>query len=289
MDVLLTSDKAVSKEQHDQDESGGKCHTANDGGIKLSEKPLATVVAGTDEVEEEEEVDEEKSADKVKPDQPSSQGNDLCSICGFLAKCPRALKIHSTRKHGKRARRRTKSDQDGEAASQTATATVPKESAQEEENSKESDQTQESDPNSADELKSVAKDHGIYARGSVKTEKVVAIQPATEDPESLTKERRLSKRTPKPKVIHSCNYCGQEFWDKSLLEVHVKRTHAKDTPYTCKYTWDTDATLNTTLFDGYCLLKAKQQKEDTHQANGIIQYIQRIAHYCRYTNKTKKI
>ena len=221
MDVLLTSDKAVSKEQHDQDESGGKCHTANEGG-----ETLATVVAGTDEVEE---VDEEKSADKVKPDQTSSEGNDLCSICGFLAKCPRALKIHSTRKHGKRARRRTKSDQ----------AAVPQESAPEDENSKESDQTQESDPNSADEIKSVAKDHGIYARGSVKTEKLVAVEPATEDAESLTKERRLSKRTPKPKVIHSCNYCGQEFWDKSLLEVHVKRTHAKDTPYTCKYTWVT--------------------------------------------------
>ena len=266
MDALLTPEKAVSKEQHDQDESGGKCHTANEGGIKLSETASANILAGADEVEEE--VDEEKLADKVKPDQTSSEGNDLCSICGFLAKCPRALKIHSTRKHGKRARRRTKSDQDGEAASQTAAATVPQESTPEEENSKESDQTQESDPNSADEVKSVAKDHGIYARGSVKSEKVVAVEPATEDAESLTKERRLSKRTPKPKVIHSCNYCGQEFWDKALLDVHVKRTHAKDTPYTCKYTWATDATLNTTLFDRHCLLKDKQkQKEDNRQAS----------------------
>ncbi|KAK0145949.1 Zinc finger protein 407 [Merluccius polli] len=231
MDSSLTSDKAVSEEQHDPDESGGKCQTANEGEIKLNETASVTEFAGTGDAEEEEEEEEEEElAGKVKPDHSSPDGNDLCSICGFQAKCPRALKIHVTRKHGKNSRKRTKSDQDGEAASQMATATV---SAPEEENSEEADQNQELDPNSADEeVKSVAKDHGIYARGSVKTETVVAIEPAAEDAECPTQERRLSKRTPKPKVIHSCNYCGQEFWDKSLLEVHVKRTHAKDTPYT---------------------------------------------------------
>ncbi|KAG7268707.1 hypothetical protein CRUP_021390 [Coryphaenoides rupestris] len=223
MDVLLTSAKVVCEEQPELEESGGKG--------------------------EEEEEEEEELGDKVKSAPSPPDENDLCSICGFVAKCPRALKIHVTRKHRKKSRRRsTKSDQDGEAAPHTAAAPGPvhQESAPGGENGKD-------DPNPADdEVKSVAKDHGIYARGSVQTDKGEAVEPAPppEDSEGPTQqrgpsagpapehaegpapERRLSKRTPKPKVIHSCNYCGQEFFDKALLEVHVKRTHAKDTPYT---------------------------------------------------------
>uniref|UniRef100_A0A8C5EKQ2 C2H2-type domain-containing protein n=1 Tax=Gouania willdenowi TaxID=441366 RepID=A0A8C5EKQ2_GOUWI len=48
----------------------------------------------------------------------------------------------------------------------------------------------------------------------------------------LSQERRLSKRTPKPKIIYSCNYCGHEFRDKTPLDVHVQRYHSKDTPNT---------------------------------------------------------
>ncbi|XP_066512655.1 zinc finger protein 407-like [Hoplias malabaricus] len=46
--------------------------------------------------------------------------------------------------------------------------------------------------------------------------------------------KRTSKRCPKPKVLHSCSYCGHEFRDKLSLEMHVKRRHTKEMNYFCE-------------------------------------------------------
>ncbi|KAG7229362.1 hypothetical protein INR49_012879 [Caranx melampygus] len=164
----------------------------------------------------------------AEPDSLPEGGDNLCTICGFSAKCPRSLKIHYARKHGKNSKY---SDKTAKAAakSENISDISPAENQQgedmETESGTEIKQNQEPD---LLEMKSVASDNGTNTKSLTKKQIVLDKQQAEEP----TQERRVSKRTPKPKMIHSCNYCGQEFRDKTPLDVHIQRYHTKDTPYT---------------------------------------------------------
>lgn len=161
---------------------------------------------------------DEELADEQQPDSVPEDGGTLCTVCNFSAKCPRSLKIHFARKHGKNSKNTNKAAKLTDKGD-LSPAEVEYVVEMDTESGAAGKQNQQSD---LDELKSAASDSDANTNHS--TEK-----------ETSTSERRLSKRTPKPKVIYSCNYCGQEFRDKSPLDVHVQRYHAKDTPYSCEY------------------------------------------------------
>lgn len=167
----------------------------------------------------------------AKPDQtdaelsvrlePDSGAKNLCTVCGFSAKCPRSLKIHSAKRHGNRSKNA------GNIAKSTENISV--------------DVNQEAGDGTASQIKKSKKSDELSVSsddsGNTKSlsEKETEADKQQTNQEEITQKRRVSKRTPKPKIIHSCNYCGQEFWGKSPLDLHVQRSHAKDTPYTCEY------------------------------------------------------
>ncbi|XP_074540433.1 zinc finger protein 407 [Halichoeres trimaculatus] len=157
---------------------------------------------------------EEELTEGQEPDSSPEEGVTLCTVCGFSAKCPRSLKIHFARKHGKNSKNTNKAAKLTDKGD-LGPAEIEYVVEMETESGAAGKQNQQSD---LDELKSAASDNDMNMNCS--TEK-----------ETATSKRRLSKRTPKPKVIYSCNYCGQEFRDKSPLDVHIQRYHAKDTPY----------------------------------------------------------
>ncbi|KAM7420303.1 hypothetical protein PAMA_014829 [Pampus argenteus] len=166
-----------------------------------------------------------EQAERPQLDSGSQDGDTLCTLCGFLAKCPRSLKIHYARKHGKNSKNTDRTpnpaEQD-ENISDVSPAEVQQEMDMETESADEVKQNQESDSGPDLVVRSGATDDGINTKCSSKREMELDKQA----------ERRVSKRTPKPKMIYSCNYCGQEFRDKSPLDVHIQRYHTKDTPYT---------------------------------------------------------
>lgn len=137
-----------------------------------------TLTAKADETPEK--VTEKQQAKAVPVDEDS-----LCSVCGFVAKCPRALKIHFARRHGGSSK-----------SNNRQVKPVVK-------------QSQQTDP---DELLAASSDSG---------------KKSSDEPFS-SPQRRVSKRTPKPKIIHSCNSCGEEFLGKSLLDLHIQKYHVKD-------------------------------------------------------------
>lgn len=165
---------------------------------------------------------EEAEEERMLPDSDPENTNNVCTLCSFLAKCPRSLKIHYTRKHGRN--------------------TVKGNNVGLDEIQPDVDMETESDVHQNQES-------GVLRRRSAASVKTSSLkkkqmesdkqQEAEDDvtPYSVTHQRRVSKRTPKPKMIFSCNYCGQEFRDKTPLDVHVQRCHTKDTPYTCEYLW----------------------------------------------------
>lgn len=161
-----------------------------------------------------------------QPDSSPEDGDNLCTICGFLAKCPRSLKIHYARKHGKNSKYSDKTEKPA-ARSEIISDISPAENQQGEDMETESgtEIKQNQEPDIA-EVKSVASDSGINTKSLTKNQD-------KQQAEEHTQERRVSKRTPKPKMIHSCNYCGQEFRDRAPLDVHIQRYHTKDTP--CEY------------------------------------------------------
>ncbi|KAM9310043.1 zinc finger protein 407 [Pholidichthys leucotaenia] len=164
-------------------------------------------------------------ADKVsevpQPDVQTGDGDNLCKTCGFLAKCPRSLKIHSARKHGKIV--------DKNAISDVSPLEIKQEVEMEVESGAE---PKEGHNSNHDELKVAATDGSANEGSSNKNQSVPDNEQTHQESEVPTHERRVSKRTPKPKIIYSCNYCGQEFRDKPPLDVHIQRYHTKDTPYT---------------------------------------------------------
>lgn len=145
-----------------------------------------TTIAKADETPEK--VTEKQQAKTVPVDEDS-----LCSVCGFVAKCPRALKIHFARRHGGNSKSNNRQVKPG------------------------AKQIQQTD---LDEPLTVSSDGG---------------KKSLDEPFS-SPQRRVSKRTPKPKIIHSCNSCGEEFLGKSLLDLHIQKYHVKDpSEYTLLY------------------------------------------------------
>lgn len=136
---------------------------------------------------------EKQQANTVPVDEDS-----LCSVCGFAAKCPRALKIHFARRHGRSSKNNNRHIK---AAAK---------------------QNQQTD---LDEPLASPSDSG---------------KKSTDEPFS-NPQRRVSKRTPKPKIIHSCNSCGEEFLGKSLLDLHFQKYHAKDPS---EYMWLSEGHIN---------------------------------------------
>lgn len=175
--------------------------------------------------------------------EPDSGAENLCTVCGFSAKCPRSLKIHSARRHGNRSKNGSNTAKSTENISDVSSADVNQETgdgtAREMKKSKKSDEL------------SVSSDDSGTTKSSSEKETEADRQQTNRD--EMTQKRRVSKRTPKPKIIHSCNYCGQEFWGKSPLDLHVQRSHAKDTPYTCEYMIREDRFLFCCLSCTFCL------------------------------------
>ncbi|KAM9806781.1 zinc finger protein 407 [Syngnathus typhle] len=155
--------------------------------------------------------------------QASNENEDVstrCSVCDFSAKCPRSLKIHYSRKHKKSTDKAAKPAEDKQTNSDDSPGDVHKETDMETESSAGSNPGPGPD--------------GV---GSVPPQEdcnkvVIPDTQAKQDQSVSNQERRVSKRTPKPKIIYSCNYCGLEFRDKSPLDVHVNRYHSKDSPRT---------------------------------------------------------
>lgn len=178
---------------------------------------------------------DEKLTERLQPASIPEDQNRLCAVCGFSAKCPRSLKIHYARRHGsnsKNGRKTAKPSDKCENISDTSSTEIQREAHMETGGAAEIIQNQ---PPDLDELKSASGDNSTDKKSLEKKESVSDKQQMAQEEAIQTQERRLSKRTPKPKIIHSCNYCGQEFWGKSPLDLHIQRYHAKDTPYTCKY------------------------------------------------------
>lgn len=146
--------------------------------------------------------------------EPDSIAENVCAVCGFSAKCPRSLKIHFARRHGNRSKNAPNKAKSSEKMSEASSVDVNQGAGLG--TASEMKQSQRSD-----ELSVSSDDSGNDKQQT--------------NQEETTQTRRVSKRTPKPKIIYSCNYCGQEFWGKSHLDLHVQRSHAKDTPYTCEY------------------------------------------------------
>nr|XP_061789655.1 zinc finger protein 407-like [Nerophis lumbriciformis] len=147
----------------------------------------------------------------------SEDVNTHCSVCDFSAKCPRSLKIHYARKHKKRSDEATKPAEDIQTMSDDSPGEAQTETGMETETSA------ESDPGPGQ----------LISRSA---------SPGDDSVKQITfsQERRVSKRTPKPKIIYSCNYCGHEFRDKSPLDVHVQRYHSKDSPHLVDAEEDSD-------------------------------------------------
>ncbi|MED6287684.1 hypothetical protein CHARACLAT_018769 [Characodon lateralis] len=140
---------------------------------------------------------EEERAERLLPDSGREDVENVCNICGFSTMYPRSLKIHYTRKHGK---------------------AIDKNPQPHEQNVYNVDVCEVQDELT---LKTVEDDGEQNQSPNLDQEELYA-----------GLERRVSKRIPKPKIIYSCNYCGHEFRDKSPLDVHIQRYHAKDVPLT---------------------------------------------------------
>ncbi|XP_070767439.1 zinc finger protein 407 [Enoplosus armatus] len=221
MDKTLTSGKeAVEDKVHDNDTSGEV--QPDDVEMEETKRDSPSRIAKPDEADEE-------LAERLQPDSATDDGDSLCTICGFSAKCPRSLKIHYARKHGKNAKNPNRTAKPPENISDVSPAEIQQEVDIETESAAEGKQNLEPD---LDELRSAASDNGMNTKSLTKKEAVLDKQQGDPEEVTPTQERRVSKRTPKPKMIYSCNYCGQEFRDKSPLDVHIHRYHTKDTPYT---------------------------------------------------------
>ena len=220
MDKILLGKKAES-------DTSGKVETDD---VEMEESKRNSPSRTTEPDEAEEEL-----AENPRPDSLHEDGEDLCTICGFSAKCPRSLKIHYARKHGKNSKNSDKTVEPSAKSENICDDSIgenQQEADMETVSGSEVKQNQESD---LLELRSAPNDNGMNTKTLSKKQRVEDKQQSDQGDVIPTQERRVSKRTPKPKMIYSCNYCGQEFRDKAPLEIHVQRYHTKDTPYTCEY------------------------------------------------------
>ncbi|XP_008281870.1 zinc finger protein 407 [Stegastes partitus] len=218
MDKTLTSGEEAVEDKVPENDTSGKVQP-DDVEMEETTGDLPSRTGEPDEADEE-------LAERPWPESVPVDGDNLCVICGFSAKCPRSLKIHFARKHGKMSDKIAKPL---EKSGNVADAKIQQEEDMETESGAEVKQNQEPD---LDELRSVGNDNGMNIKSLAKKQTVLSKQQTDQEDAIPTQERRVSKRTPKPKIIYSCNYCGHEFRDKSPLDVHIQRYHTKDTPYT---------------------------------------------------------
>ncbi|XP_037640373.1 zinc finger protein 407 isoform X1 [Sebastes umbrosus] len=224
MDQTLISGKEAVEDKVPDNDTSGKGQP-EDVEMEETKRDSPSRTAEPDDANEE-------LAERLRPDSVPEDGDNLCLVCGFSAKCPRSLKIHFARKHGKNSKntnRTAKPAEKSDKISDVSPAEIQQEVDMETESAVEVKQNQESD---LDELTSAASDNAMNTNSLNKKETVSDNQQADQEEAIPSLERRVSKRTPKPKMIYSCNYCGQEFRDKSPLDVHIKRSHTKDIPYT---------------------------------------------------------
>ncbi|XP_070692228.1 zinc finger protein 407 [Pempheris klunzingeri] len=224
MDKTLISGKEAVESKVPENEPSGKVQL-DDVEMEETKKDSPSRTAKPDEADGE-------LAERLQPDSVPEDGDNLCTACGFSAKCPRSLKIHYARKHGKNSKntnRTAKQAEKNEDICDVSPAEIQQEADKETKSAVEVKQNQESD---LDQRRPSANDNGVNTKGLTKKENVLDKQQTDEEEVITTQERRVSKRTPKPKMIYSCNYCGQEFRDKSPLDVHIQRYHTKDTPFT---------------------------------------------------------
>lgn len=188
------------------------------------------------------EADEADGKLVVRSEPTHADGDNVCTLCGFSAKYPRSLKIHRARKHGKNFDQTPKADEENPNTSDVSPADIQQEAVSE----TEKDDSVLQKPNPDEASNNDGTEMSVPRKGSSyqAQEKQWTVQ---EEP-LHSQERRLSKRTPKPKIIHSCNYCGQEFRDKSPLDVHVQRYHTKDVPFTCEYSPDLQFQIHENMF-----------------------------------------
>ncbi|KAM8870562.1 LOW QUALITY PROTEIN: zinc finger protein 407 [Spinachia spinachia] len=214
MDDALTSGKEAVEDHGADDDTGGKVQPG-DVEMKETKRDSPGGTAKSNEAEE------EVVAATQRPDSVPEEGDNLCAVCGFSAKCPRSLKIHFSRMHGKSSKNTKRTVKPPEEhVSEGSPATIKQEVDMETESAAEVQQNQDK------------ADDGSNANSLTQKETVLEKQQADQEATVPSQERRVSKRTPKPKMIYSCNFCGQEFRDKSPLDVHIQSYHAKDAPYT---------------------------------------------------------
>lgn len=212
MDKTLRSGKVALEKKHK--DGTGKKQQSHDVEMEQTTTDSSSWTAKPDQTDMELSVREE----------PESIAANLCAVCGFSAKGPRSLKIHSAKRHGKGSKNAGSAAKLVENISHVSSV----------------DSNQEAGDEMASEIKKKKKFDEVSVlsdeSGNTKSsDQETEADKQQTNQDKMTQKRRVSKRTPKPKIIHSCNYCGQEFWDKSPLELHVQRSHAKDTPYTCEY------------------------------------------------------
>ncbi|XP_067366643.1 zinc finger protein 407 isoform X2 [Channa argus] len=197
MDKTLISGERAIEGKVPEGDSSGKLQQDD---VEMEE----TTTDSSSRTAEPNEADEEL-AKRPLPDSVQESGETVCSACGFSAKCSRSLKIHYAKMHKKNLKNTVKTLKPTKKSEDAFDISLTE--MQEEDNS-------------------------MNKKGLIKKQSVLKKQQADQEETVTTQERRVSKRTPKPKMIYSCNYCGQEFRDKSPLDAHVQRNHTKDTPYT---------------------------------------------------------
>nr|XP_040021565.1 zinc finger protein 407 [Gasterosteus aculeatus aculeatus] len=223
MDKALTSGKEADGDKGADDDPSGKVQP---GDVEMEETQSDSPGGAAKSNEAEEEV----TATIPRPDSVPVEGDNLCAVCGFSAKCPRSLKIHFSRKHGKTSKNTKRTAKPAEEhVSDGSPAEIKPEVDMETEGAAEVQQSREPD---LGESRLAADDDGGNATSLTKKATALDKEQADQEGAVPSQERRVSKRTPKPKMIYSCNFCGQEFRDKSPLDVHIQSYHTKDTPYT---------------------------------------------------------
>ncbi|KAG7475728.1 zinc finger protein 407 [Solea senegalensis] len=197
------------------------------GTVKPGDEEMEESTKHSDSTAKSHEADE--MSEKPQTHSVAEDGSNLCTICGFSAKCPRSLKIHYGRKHGKNSDKCSKSAAKSKTILNVSSAGTQQEADMETDTAAEVQQDLESD---LMELTSAANDNDSGMNKNTISKKHHVLEEEKTYQKTPNQKRRLSKRTPKPKKIYSCNYCGAEFRDKAPLDVHIQRYHSKDTPYT---------------------------------------------------------
>uniref|UniRef100_A0A8K9UX62 Zinc finger protein 407 n=1 Tax=Oncorhynchus mykiss TaxID=8022 RepID=A0A8K9UX62_ONCMY len=178
-----------------------------------------------------------------------------CPICGFVAKTPTSLKIHSKRKHTGRGKTRGVSSAevlveiDGSTTGATARSSNYKTGGDTEwkvssrERQQDATESQGSEAGGSEgevttiiakeeiaEIQGTGRDAFDRKRTPIATEEI-----AEEEQEKTPGKKMAGKRGTKPKTIHACSYCGHEFKDKPSLDTHIKRRHTKEMNYFCEF------------------------------------------------------